>query len=450
MGQRNNPYPQLEFEFGANNRFIDLWPRQYCTLVILDTDTLREIEFDGRLIPRRIQRPMSKAGAISTLVVFEAESFPKTAINGDIPVNETEIIDIPSTPPDGGGGNIKMPPLPLLPIPGGLPLLVGEAPARVLTHDVNKGLMWTRNFNELDYTKIIWKQMNWGLTDVVYKAIAYMILLPSEEVYITDGKNIYYAPTPDQPYKLVLSESTMAGGGTLNRMYGMSLNKNSGEIFVGVEYPGCYNDCYIGTHSGFSKVVLDISVPCYSVSDYGAGWVVGAATGGHGYGVLYNNAGVRQTTLDLGGGGPPGSFRRLGSSPTILFTFGSDLYITTNNFTTATKVLTWPVGTVSWDVDITGQYLIESATDNKLYKSTDGGSSWSAALSKPASSIQLSGNQFCVDADRWVVVGKASSAAYTPIIYTPDDGTNWEYKHGNLSALFPSTVLSWDLVQVLP
>jgi hypothetical protein len=151
------------------------------------------------------------------------------------------------------------------------------------------------------------------------------------------------------------------------------------------------------------------------------------------------------------GGFDNGFHSRLGSSASALYRrieYGVNLLAKTeDNFATYADVATPPGD--AWANDPTGQYIL-MVNGTNMYKSSDAGSSWSGAIAKPLSALQLASRVFCADKDRWIVIAKSNSASYTPIAYTPDFGSNFELKHGNLSTLFPSTTLSWDLIQALP
>jgi hypothetical protein len=481
MGWKNN---QLEFDFSLaqNNRMIDLWPNQFLDVSLTAGDTPRGIAYTGNLIPRSITlQPDLEAGCWSTEISCEAETFAELAVDGDIPGTE-----FPATDDFDFGGKVKFPKLPeLTPIPGGDPY-GGTAPSRVLVHDENLGLIYSKNFNETDPTAVVWQMLNWGLLDYEYQNIENMIMTPGGGVYVATASAVWYASSPESKYKKVFGleefESgfadllTVSGGFYAAyyggfAVYGMGMNP-SGKIALLVGATGI-GRIALGDSGGFSVHAppgdpgdwfevgqIRGSSPGVNLGgtlSYGGGrWIAGIRSDGtpEFAAVMFNSDGSidEATVYKRLGGYDNGFHSRLGSSSSALFRHieaGLDvLSETSNNFATSTDSAVTPPGSM-WANDVTGQYIL-CVNGANMYKSSDAGSSWSAAIAKPLSALQLVSNALCVDEDRWIVIAKSNSAAYTPIAYTPDFGTTFELKHGNLSALFPSTVLSWDLIQALP
>lgn len=154
MGRKNNPLPDIEIKLAANNRMIDLFPRQYCTFAIAAEDTVRGIVYSGRLIPRNISIEWDEeSGAILPTITFEPESFPELAIDGDPPANNSTEPPISPPPP---------PPSPLPPPGGGAP---PEGPHQILMYVRQIGWVYTLNAHENDPQ---WFLMNGGLTQTQY------------------------------------------------------------------------------------------------------------------------------------------------------------------------------------------------------------------------------------------------------------------------------------------
>ena len=473
-GWNNNPHKYVTINFVADYRIMDLWPRQFLSMAISPADDPRGIGYSGNLIPRELSYDYDPATGRETLTMqAEAESFPQVAITGDTPLAATND-DTYSNDNFDFDDNFDLPPMDDVVIGGDeFANLVG-APSRVLAHDVNLGMFYTDNFNELDPTAIVWKQSNWGLTDTIYKAVSMIVLTSSGGVYVSDGLDVYYAPSPTSAYTVCLSQAQLLAdwnhfivnhlppGTHTVQVKALGINKGSNGIGVIISVDGTYFKMETGDSAGFTA--LPPSGEADNPDYYsGANDLPNSLTYGGGlWGYLFtqsgitnnhiftiNSAGAAITDRAIAVGGLYGLHQaRLGSSSSVLFLSGGTLLSTANNFVAQATVAAGVPASKRFAADITGQYLV-GVDDTNMFKSTDGGSSWSAALSKPLSSIQFASNQFCVDKDRWIVIGKANSAAYTPIIYSPD-GTIWETRYGNLTALFPSTILSWDLVQALP
>lgn len=95
MGQLNNEFPDITVRLASNHRYFDGAPRQYATLSLAETDTIRGVVLeDERLIPRRISYTFEE-GALLTDVVFEKETREVNALLVTCP----EMPELPSIPP---------------------------------------------------------------------------------------------------------------------------------------------------------------------------------------------------------------------------------------------------------------------------------------------------------------------------------------------------------------
>ncbi len=76
LAQRNNEYPAAVVDLAANNRMIDLSPRQYLALSVNSGDTPRGVSFtDKRFIPRRVTlKHDPKDGWMTATIELEGET----------------------------------------------------------------------------------------------------------------------------------------------------------------------------------------------------------------------------------------------------------------------------------------------------------------------------------------------------------------------------------------
>lgn len=159
LGWHTNPYPEIPVVLAQNNRMIDLWPRQFCGLTVADTDTPREISFDGNLIPRRVSLYFDgDSGWMHPELNFEAETFEEINTDGDIP--DVEDTSVPPFP------HINFPDLPdLEPVfPGDTSSTPSGPP--IVTHVLLAvGVIYTENFNADDpANNVKYKFWNTGLS----------------------------------------------------------------------------------------------------------------------------------------------------------------------------------------------------------------------------------------------------------------------------------------------
>jgi hypothetical protein len=107
LGQRNNPYPSVNITLGANNRLVEINPRQRVTLSLEAVDTPRGITWtDQKLLVRRVElRHDPESGFLWTEIECEAETLPELAIAyipPSIPItNKWTPPDLPNIPPVG-------------------------------------------------------------------------------------------------------------------------------------------------------------------------------------------------------------------------------------------------------------------------------------------------------------------------------------------------------------
>jgi hypothetical protein len=211
-GWLNNELPNIPAKFLANNRMIDCFPRQFCSMEIFAGDTPRGTYYNINLVPKEVSFvPDPSSGRLHTEVIFEAETFADIAINGDVPGNENIDITIPPLPP--------LPPLPPIDIivPGTVEATDG-GPPKVLLHSGQYGLIYTENFNEEDGTQVQWELVNPGLTQDQYQQINQIILTPSGGIYVAHVRRtgfgtlpfIAYASGIGQTFTIIEDTTTIA------------------------------------------------------------------------------------------------------------------------------------------------------------------------------------------------------------------------------------------------
>jgi hypothetical protein len=106
-GWRNNEFPSVSLRLAANNRLIDIAPRQSVTLALGPGDTLRGIDLTGRrLFPRELSFHYdAKVGALLVEGTFEPEAYPLHAV----------VMSFPGSP--GGTDPVPAPPVEPTPPP---------------------------------------------------------------------------------------------------------------------------------------------------------------------------------------------------------------------------------------------------------------------------------------------------------------------------------------------
>jgi len=112
-GWRSNPYPEVNLRLAQINKFIDIAPRQYCTLTLAATENNRGLAFTNlRLLPRSVAYRFSAQGSMTAECRFEAESSEYT---GHAVAYVFPVIPEPE-PPDGEVDPPTPPPSPPPPV----------------------------------------------------------------------------------------------------------------------------------------------------------------------------------------------------------------------------------------------------------------------------------------------------------------------------------------------
>jgi PKD repeat protein len=489
-GWNNNPRKYMTIQLVAPFRAIDLWSRQFLSITISPSDDPLGIGYSGNIVPRELSYEYDPlTGSEVLTLVAEAESFPQVAINGDIPEGE----DLPFDNSDVYD-NFKDP---VFDDPVFDDVVIGDdfanvdCPTRVLVHDTNHGLWWTDTFDELEP---IWQLANGALDDEDAEDIDMLLLDSNGGSFISfplgsPSGSLRYAASPLGSYEIVLSAADMVATwaavvatlppGTIYtyEIRALGINKGSNEIgvIVSLTIVGSLFKMMIGGAGGFTALPCGGLAPnpdyygnanaYFNILTYGGGlWsVLWAQTGVvNNHVTTINPAGASITDRAIGVGALYVMTQaRLGSGSSVLFLSGGTLLSTVDNYVNQTTVALTPVTSQFKPIfasDLTGQYLMCS-DDAYLYKSLDGGVNWSAAIELPVDFPAIISNVFCVDADRWIVIGKTTNNLVTGnvIIYSDDFGITWQDKKGNLIELAaalnapnPGTNLALDLIGVLP
>lgn len=135
LANANRPY-EFSFELLENNRFLDIAPSYYLNLTVLESDTIRGIEFSGRIVVREIEFAYS-APAWTVRIRAEPETFPDLSQNGDVPGGD-EPYEVPDIAPT------SIPPIPSMPMIGILP--EGSSIGNLALHAAGIGIAYTRDF----------------------------------------------------------------------------------------------------------------------------------------------------------------------------------------------------------------------------------------------------------------------------------------------------------------
>lgn len=451
-GWRNNSLPDIPIPLSANIRLIDLFPNQYCSTSIADTDTARGIEYSGRIIPKSITVNFDdNTGRATREVIFEAETFEGLAVqeiiqgSGDL----TYMPDFPTFP--------ELPPFDSI-LPG-TDVLPPEGPHYVLAHDnVFAGLVYTSNFHE---TEPVWVQLNGGLTSDQYLAIQQIEFCPSGAVYVASLGNsnvreifIARAPSLGATFTIIEDETTLAvkyPAATIFCLRGLGIDKTkpeavayaagdaateSADIFYGltgvftqeVHIGNCTREGsltyglgkWLFTYEGWSFG----SVGIYSLLSADCSSILSAA-------VHFWYTAIRHQRLGYSG-------------KTYHFvTNEADILVGTDNLTSEVRVGSFlePLGYHGIAFDPSGTLMMSRYAAGRKGKSSDGGSSWSDITGLAytgAWAFAYAGGSGTTS--RWV-------AGSSYMQYSDNFGVTWITKQGNLNDISPLYFL--DIVKAI-
>lgn len=453
---KNDPYKPIALNL-LNNKMISCIPNQYAGFTLSASDTIRGIGYSGRLIPvRRSLNFNPQTGFKSYSVDFEAEVFEGVVVDGDIPGSDTDpsIQPLPSFPP-----------LPALPVffPG-LPSATPDGPPVVLLVDKNKGILRSDNFNAPTPQWSFWNagipssEQAWivsgttGVTPLLRTPNgAYYVLVSSSTSPF--GVKIYRASALGGTFTEIVNTEWMnavSGGYAGNIMLlGMGYNPNKPEeiAFVLASDAHYTASVWVGNYLGwtkgaeFSRGNFFSNARFVGTITFGGGkWVWDRLGDAQFYFVVFSADGstLENTSPILSN---TTGHARAGTSAVIVKPSGdepNDFMRTTDNTYTLIDIDTaGPVGGFGANVAIApdGNYMMGNwdiaGAGGQRGKSSDGGYTWSGLPSLPF------GGQYCFGyaggsgtASRWI-------AARGVVRYSPDFGTTWQNKEGNINYLIP-------------
>ena len=454
MGWRINEFPDVPVVLAQNNRMIDLWPRQFCALEMETTDNPREVAFDGNLIPRRVALLFDgDTGYMHPELNFEAETFEQLSVDGDIPDMDDVDISFPSLP--------DLPPLPDLPIllPGTFEPSKDGGPPKVLMHDGNKGLLYSKNFDEAVPD---WITVNAGLTQAQYQSINFMFVTPNGALYagrarIVDDGNytasppfIARAPSIGATFVVLYDEPAIRPSPFAGKQWGIwgaAMNPLLPEkvAFVLGTHNEASRKIYVGAGSSFTPgVSLSHSFftdpNCLS---YGLGfWMFCDYDGVQ---LIVPSGASVDSSVSIGVA--PGHQRASTTGKTFHQINGSNgLIIGEDNLATDSTISDIDMaafGTNSevFAVDPTGMFGMMRYGAGARGKTSDGGATFASMGSLPFTSSYVFAYAGGEGSDsRWI-------AAFSVVRYSPDFGVNWENKEGNITQIAPFPAI--DMIRVV-
>lgn len=445
-GWRNNPFKNIPISFAANNRLIDCFPRQKCTITIDPEDTPRGISYEGGLIPTSVSLVYDEeSGYVHTEVAFEAETFAALAVNGDIPGNgDISVPPIDSLPP-----LIDFPPI-ILP---GFPEPSVNGPKKIIGKEQSIGLIYTEDFFDTspDYITV-----NPGLSQAQYQGINRIALTPSGGIYVAKREQHYsghlvdpfiaYAPYVGATFTVIEDAASIAakhGTGTILFLVDIAVNKLNGQVAYVIGSDDSDTKIYIGSGLDFSPGVVVTSFIAGSgskgsLSHGGGNWLLtGGKSGSPTTGWFRFNAAA--SSLLASGDQPENHHYHIRASTTdFLYHFGdggATLRSSTGNCAAFSAALADSTISTDYDTQIdcdpTGQFMMCRYGPGHKGKSSDFGATVVGMGSLPPGNHQFGYAGGSGVASRWVV----SSGI---LRYSPDLGTSWDEKGGNLLALTPT------------
>lgn len=443
-GWRNNELKNIPVVLSANNRLIDCFPRQKCAISIAAGDTPRGITYSGNLIPTSVSIVHNpETGYLHTEVTFEAETFAALAVTGDAPAGG----DI-SQPP-----NDPLPPMmdfPVIILPG-YPEPAGEGPRFVILHDVNKGLLYSDNF-DANGADVKWRTINAGLAAAEYPLINYFFTTANGALYaaycdVVDPGNyttkpffIARASSPGATFVKIVSEASIRPSPVAGNWGLFSIGKNplvSEQVAFVAGQNNVNKKIYVGAGTSFAAgAVVDTASLLHAGLSYGLNnWLHTrlnhysriSASGGS---VLATGTPAIDA-LDI-------FAPLLGhvEASTTGITFhrkagGGGYVVGANNLA---SIVTYTdadfVGT-GFACDPTGMYLMTRYGAGARGRSSDGGATWATIPLLPV------GNWWWAYAGGAGIESQWVAAGGTSVWFSLDQGANWIDKVGNLVNVIP-------------
>jgi len=463
-GWRTNPFPDVPVIFAQNNRMIDLFPRQFCSIGVAAENTPRGVAVDTNLIPRRMALYFDgDSGYMHPEINFEAETFEQPAVDGDVPESEDVDFSIPPIPglPRLPDIDLSLPGLPGNPTEGG--------PNRVLGHDSLLGLL---HGSRGSTSALAWITVNAGLTTAQYQGINRVIVCPNGAIYVgrvgnSAGASGYFlarAPYIGGTFVIIedqdsLNDKYSQPSGTGIRLGTFNYNPLVSESVVYLIYPQNFSDTiydvYLGSGSTFAHTMTITSVYDSNPSiSYGNGvWVLT-------HGIFPTDSGWKTLNAALTAvidsdtfteAAMRGHTRKSTTTTIIHYLDGTNaIAISTGNMTDIDRDIatgSYAAINVIFDdsrlaIDPSGNYLMTIRTTTGHGKSSDGGFT---LVDIPA--LPFTGFNW-----RFAYAGGAGLsscwvAAGSYVMYSDDFGTTWSDIQGNLPMLNPLYQL--DIVKVL-
>lgn len=463
LAWKNNPYKPITLNL-LNNKMISCFPNQFVSFTLSASDTIRGVGYSGRLIPiRRSLNYDKNTGAKSYTVDFESEVLEGVAIDGDIPGSDTDssIQPLPSFPP--------LPPLPVF-FPG-VPSSTPDGPPTVLLLDDTKGLLVSKNFNKPN-AEVRWEFNNAGIPAAEVDDIQTVFMTPSGSIWLvtipgafspTSGGGVYYSQGIGGIFKKVVgwdflnseypnTQYDIASGG--GRFFaGLACNPNKPEeigLIAGGNNFGPFVsevNFWIGDRNGFTKKAAcpNVNGNFGSMSFGGGKWIL--LNEQFTFFAFWDSRLWRfsadgatkeyEVGIDSGGAALLQKIGRASTTERFYFwnIFGNKMYESPDNGTTITligdaKQTGGDIG--SYAISPTGQYMLGSWDSGLKGLSSDYGATWAGLPSLPP------GGAYCFayaggdgSASRWI-------AARGVVRYSPDFGTTWQNKEGNINYLIPT------------
>jgi len=442
MGMKNNDLPSIQFDCMRNNRFFDIAPRMFLGIQIEAADTPRGGTFDGNTLIRHVELSHEEDGVLKPSLEVEAETFEQLSTNGDIPDSpDDEDVSIPPPPPPP-----ELPPLEV----------VGE-PIEVCFADDTYGFLYTLDF---DSDAPTWFIGNTGLDAYEQEAIDRVeVSLFTGRIYLAalGMQKIWTALAAGGAWQLVADRQMILDmsfpgwediiGWTFHfKAFGMNQNAADEIALIAGRTSAPYtsdNYLYLGGATG-----LEATNPTPFYSKGGA--AAGDLTFGNGkwlytgmnISLFWNTAlfrfpdggGDLEYVADLPTTAGFTPYHARAGTGDVVFQHQFDhVNLITGNGGTVTDLglndlSNWEQAA---DIDPTGTVLMAAKGANGRQISLDGGSTWSDLTALPYTGGERFKFHNCMDANRWI-------AGHTRIYYTPDQGTTWVDKTGNLLELLPN------------
>lgn len=443
IAKRNNEFPSIPIPLWANNRMIDICPRQYLGITIYSFRNIREVNYVGNAIPREVSHVWNnETGAMPVEIIAESETFPEIAITGDSPVVTDDGDDTPpETPP---------PPPP----PGDIG---EEGPQKILLATYDDGLAYTVNAHE--GTDASWFLMNNGLSETERNNVVRMLRSPSGAFFIAIGSvatpvaidSIYYAPSLGSSWVKILDKTQVHQGTYGNAVIsGFGINPFASEqlLVIGGGYSALNvgtKKTYLGSSAGFTEIDGDID--CNNepgdISIEGSKWIFTAnrasALTPAGWSDISSAGAIITETNDFTTGFIHQAFcfhhRKAGKIFMLTTNLGAKLRVISDDDPTVEVIYDLPndfgVDACNVAISPSGLFLMGGNASVIGQRSSDGGASWGniGTSGGMTTGCEVWGNG---GDDNWFI-----AALTNKIMKTGNWGTDWEDNTGDLSTLLP-------------